>query len=269
MKKISQKKIDLKDLTFCIPVRVESEYRRRNLCVLLEFLDKYLDTNYIILEADKCARFSPPGHIPDICYDFVEDDDFIFHRTKYINRMLDMATTPYAAVWDTDAIASVVQIVASCNLLRKNEYTLVYPYSGIFYELNEQLSEFFCQNPNIHILDNPLQVKFLLNGYYAVGGAYMVHIRKYKAVGGENQHFYGWGPEDMERLARLQILGEKTERIEGPLYHLFHTRSHNSNYASIETAINTKREFCKVCGMRAEELKEYIRSWDWLGRYEL
>ena len=263
MKKAAQKKNNLKDITFCIPVRVESEYRKRNLFTLLEYLNKEIETNFIILEADEERKINLPTKFSEIDYVFVQDYDSIFHRTKYINQMLNRSKTPYVAIWDTDAIAPIEQIIKAYHSLLHKGTTLVYPFSGTFYEIDEELSDLFCINPDIHILHNPFMPKSLLNGYYSVGGAYMINKEKYQKAGGENQNFYGWGPEDSERIARMQILEEKTERIDGPLYHLFHTRGHNSSYANIDTSINTKHEFCKICEMIPSELKEYIKTWEW------
>ena len=37
-----------------------------------------------------------------------------------------------------------------------------------------------------------------------------------------NEHFYGWGPEDAERVRRMEILGYPVGvNTEGPLYHLW------------------------------------------------
>ena len=44
----------------------------------------------------------------------------------------------------------------------------------------------------------------------------------YVQAGGENEHFYGWGPEDLERVKRMEILGYSVTRIKGDLYHLYH-----------------------------------------------
>jgi hypothetical protein len=61
-------------------------------------------------------------------------------------------------------------------------------------------------------------------GRSSVGGAFIVNKQRYLKGGGENENFYGWGPEDAERLKRMEILEEPTQRIEGPLFHLHHPR---------------------------------------------
>ena len=256
-------KIDLKEVTFCIPVRIESSYRIQNLKTLLNYLDSFLDTNYIVMEADRTSRFTDARKIRNLKHVFIQDEDVIFHRTKYINRMLHLTETPYAAIWDTDAIAPIEQIEKALTTLRNTETTLVYPFSGAFIALNEIVSMHFCKTLDINCLNSDVLPKAFLYGFYSVGGAYMVNVQNYLKAGGENEHFYGWGPEDAERNARIRILEMGVDKIEGPLYHLFHTRGINSRDSNQENAMNNKREFCKICGMTTAELQDYIKTWSW------
>lgn len=256
-------KENLKNITFCIPIRIESFYRIQNIKALLKYLDKYLDTNYLILEADKTKHFENDMNIQNVDYLFVEDNDIIFHRTKYINQMLNQVQTTYAAVWDTDAITPICQIVEAYSLLQNSNNTLIYPFSGFFIALNELTSLYFYRSQNInHIASLYYPVSFPY-GFYSVGGAYMVNRKMYLEAGGENEYFHGWGPEDAERNARIQILELGVDKIEGPLFHLFHTRGINSRYPEEEGAGKNINEFCKVCGMTTIELQDYIETWDW------
>ncbi|GHU72694.1 hypothetical protein FACS189413_16140 [Bacteroidia bacterium] len=230
----------------------------------MDFLQTHFHSYFIVIEADNQMRVSEISNIKNLDYIYVYDNDPIFHRTKYINQMLSMTNTPYAAIWDTDAITYPKQIQSAYNLLDKGNYTMVYPFSGLFYNMNEYISTFFSKTFNFEALDSPFLSKRLMNGYYSVGGAYMVNVKLYKEFGGENEYFYGWGPEDAERYSRMEILGQSIRRIDGPLFHLFHTRGKNSRYANNEIELANKKEFCKVCSMTTEELKMYIRSWSWI-----
>lgn len=257
-------KINLRNITFCIPIRIESSYRMRNLETLLKYLAQYFETNYIILEADDKPHFKNTLDIQNLKYFFVKDGDIIFHRTKYINQMIHLAHTPLAAIWDTDAIAPVEQIEKAYARLYSGESTIVYPFSGTFIALNELVSLHFHKSLDINYITISQFPCSFFYGFYSVGGAYMINIDKYLNAGGENEFFYGWGPEDAERNARIQILGVGVERIEGVLYHLYHTRGINSRDSNQDNVTNNKKEFCKICGMSKMELCEYIKSWDWI-----
>lgn len=260
------KKINLMDVTFCIPIRIESFYRLQNLKTLLKYLNEHFDTNYIILEADEKAHFENDINVQNVRYFFEKDSAIIFHRTKYINQMLDLVQTSYAAIWDTDAIAPIEQIEEAYSLLQHSNNTLIYPFSGAFIALNELLSRYFYESLDIDCISSSNLPKFFPYGFYSVGGAYMVNVGKYLDAGGENEYFYGWGPEDAERNARIQILEKGVERVEGTLYHLYHTRGINSRDANEENALKNKKEFCKICGMNTSELYNYIKTWHWYNR---
>ena len=260
---IKQNKIDFKNITFCIPARIESMYRMKNLIATLHFLDRYVETNYIILEADKTKLVKNDMNIRNMNYVFVNDEDEIFHRTKYINKMLSFVKTPFAAIWDTDVIVPIEQVHKAYLALHNNKHTLIYPYSGVFLCLNELVSTLFSKTLDIRHIEAQ-STKHLIHGSYSVGGAYMVNVGEYINAGGENENIYGWGPEDVERNARIQILELGVKRIEGPLYHLFHTRGLNSSRAEPEIEMKKIKEFCDICGMTTSELREYIKTWSWL-----
>ena len=78
--------------------------------------------------------------------------------------------------------------------------------------------------------------------------------------GGENEHFYGWGPEDAERVKRMKILGLPVYRASGPLFHLYHPRKENSWYGSADIELKNRQEFLTVCSMTRSELQKYIQT---------
>nr|WP_302828862.1 galactosyltransferase-related protein [uncultured Bacteroides sp.] len=257
-------KKDLRHLTFCIPIRVDSTYRMHNLLSLLKFYSRHIATNYIILEADKRQHLTKLPRIPGLVYEFVYDENSIFHRTHYINRMFSMASTPLAAVWDTDVIVPVPQVNEAYEKLLNANVVMVYPYDGRFWHINSFFAHCFHEHLKIRILTDSDMPRVLMSGYNSVGGAYMVNIDLYKRYGWENEYFVGWGPEDCERYKRLCILGQTPFRVKGSLYHLYHPRGINSGDFKEELAYQTKKEYCHVCGMMPEELRQYVNTWNWI-----
>ncbi len=96
---------------------------------------------------------------------------------------------------------------------------------------------------------------------HSVGGAFLVHKDYYLEAGGENEHFCGWGMEDMERVKRMEIVGLPVSRAVGALYHLFHYRYENSRFNSFKQEEENRKEFLKICGMYKEPLMQYVRTW--------
>ena len=257
------KKIDLSELTFCIPVRIDSEYRLRNLLAVLRFYAARIHANYILLEADSKRRIRELPRIASLQYLFVHDETPIFHRTHYINRMLSLVRTKVAAVWDTDAVAPVPQLHKAYDNVLNGDSVMCYPYDGRFWGVSEYFSSAFCRTTDIRLLSRYTQPLYLMCGYYSVGGAFVVDVEGYRRCGWENEHFAGWGPEDAERYRRLLILGEQPLRITGSLYHLYHTRGVNSGDYDRTLALSTKKEYVRICSMYPDELRKEIESWEW------
>lgn len=259
-----KEKINLQELTFCIPVRIDSFYRERNLKTVLEFYSSQVECHYIIIEADSVRRIKDLPLMKNYEYEFVKDDNPIYHRTYYINKMLKQTKTKFAAIWDADIIAPINQLEKAYHLLNSGNITMVYPYGGCLWMINSFFSELFSKKYDIKLFEYFPMVQMLMNGYNAVGGAFLVNVNNYKKCGWENEHFIGWGPEDRERYKRLLILGQCPQRVEGSLFHLHHTRGINSNDIDKSLSYSTKKEYSKVCRMLPKELLEYIQTWNWI-----
>jgi len=95
---------DFSDLTFIIPVRIDSDDRKNNFDLVLSFLLKHFNSPIKIIEADKESKVVIKETSSLISLKFVEDNNPVFHKTKYLILMIREVETPYLAVWDTDII---------------------------------------------------------------------------------------------------------------------------------------------------------------------
>lgn len=245
--------------TIVLPVRVDSTDRLDNLKVILSWVDK-IGCPIILLEADRVPLVN--SIIPfykNVCYYFVEDENKIFHRTKYINDLLRMTEADIVAVWDADVILPHSQINEAIVCMDKQKATIVYPYNGTIYMLSPQQSaRFRKQQDLLRFHDKTLES---LMGRIACGGIYLVNRKRYLSLGGDNVKFVGWGPEDAERLHRTQIAGEKVQWISsGPLYHLYHARNDWSDPNFKKNLLNMQKEFVKVCSFNQSEILRYIHD---------
>jgi predicted glycosyltransferase involved in capsule biosynthesis len=253
------KKIDLEDVSFLIPVRIDSKERFENINWIIEFIWKYFNTTIIVLEADETERFHNSLVSRKI---FVKDHDRVFHRTKYINKMIRESTTDLIAVWDTDVFADYKQILKAVTILRQEKIEIVFPFDGRFFRVPQVIRTIYKETKDFNILVKN-QEKFLLYyWHHFVGGAFIVNRKAYIESGMENENFYGWGPEDEERVKRREILGFKLKRVQGPMFHLEHPRN-NSWFASKELEIQNRNELIKVCRMDKRTLLLYISSFKW------
>lgn len=249
-------KIDLTDVSILIPVRIDSPERLENLHLILEFIKSNFNTTIMVLEADKEEL------VNNLLIDrkiFVEDFDPVFHHTRYRNQMTKESKTPFLAIWDTDILAESKQIEDSIERLRTGQADMVFPYSGTVCNVPEPIRQLYISNKNLDILFHNIEKSKSMYGHFSVGGAFLVNKKAYIEAGMENEQFYGWGPEDIERVKRWEILGYKIERIEGPLFHLHHPRNSNSWFGSQEIEIKNRKELINICKKNTNELKQYLQ----------
>jgi hypothetical protein len=244
-------KYDLSDVTFLIPVRIESTYRKENLEILLNVLRRDFYTKFIVLEADiKPLYCKTKAEFKNVQTHFIYDEDPIFHQTHYRNELIKLATTPYVGIWDTDAIAHSQQIIEAIEILRQGKTVMSFPFDRRYYKMNEIIRRVFQKVLRFDLLINNISTMELMFGYQATGGAFIVDRKKYIKAGMENENFYGWGEEDNERVKRMEIQHLNVYYANGPLFHLWHPRGLNSWYPSIEIEYKNRLEFLKVCSTK-------------------
>ena len=248
------KRIDIKDITFLIPIRLDSIVRLENLILSIDYLYKHFCCNIIVVEASNHDSLIAKRLVsPKATYIHIEDFDNIFYRTKYINYLTQLSETKYIAIWDADIIISKEQIVQALHLLNEG-VEVVFPYDGRFYDTSEILREIYINKRDIRIFKRNINKMFLRYGDDAVGGAIFLNKESYLYSGMENIDFYGWGPEDYERYLRWKKLGLKMSRVDGPLFHLSHERGSDSRMRSSIQAMSTNDEIRKLMNMTKEEL---------------
>ena len=263
---INRMKIDLKDTTFIIPVRIDSIVRMENLMMCVNNIIKNFHTNIEILEAasykngilSKCIRGN------GIIYTFLEDKDPVFYKTRYLNILIRKVKTPVIGIWDADIIIDKGQITKSIERLRNEKFDVVYPYNGDFMDTSDVIRELYWKHQDIRILKHyrsMMKSLYSIEGQIgSVGGAIFVKTDKYISSGGENERFYGWGMEDGERHQRWLRLGYKMYREDGCLFHLSHPRDMNGNFRSPQHKEHAICDMNETSNMTRNGLEHYIRS---------
>ena len=104
-------KYDMDDLAVLIPVRVESLVRLENLLSVVRYLQTHFSLDIKVWEADAfnnqfLERLLPP----DVEYKFIQDEDPVFYRTRYINDMVVDTQKKFVAIWDADVVFPVIQV---------------------------------------------------------------------------------------------------------------------------------------------------------------
>lgn len=255
-------RINLTEITFIIPVRIDSIERLENLQTVTDYLLLYFNTNIFILEASyRDNGFLKKCLSPEIQIFFMEDNDVIFHRTKYLNILAQKVSTPYIAIWDSDVLVKTGQIIEAFDLLKKNIADFIFPYDGMLLDTGIENRGNFLYSGELPLFEKEISSMFPLYGYHSTGGGFMANSQAYRNVGMENENFYGWGPEDGERVKRWSILEFRVSRIKGPMFHLTHPRGVNSGIRTDEDQKDGIKEFLRICKMSKEQLQNEIQLW--------
>lgn len=241
-------KFQLSDIAFLILVKIDSVDRLENTLMIVEYLSSRYDTEIHVWEYgvyDNCilSRLLPAG----VAYAFHEEFDLTFHRTRYINQMVQKVTKPFVAIWDADVLVPFTQIDEAVAALRRGA-DLVYPYNSRFYNVSHEMRTLFMKNRDMEMLESYTAFMNALFGSHPVGGAYFVNMETYKEIGLENEAFYGWGLEDGERYKRFESSGKCIVRIKGNIYHLSHPRNENSCVRSTLEDLAKRRLYFQTNG---------------------
>ncbi len=254
------KRIDLSDVTFTIPVHYDHDDRKWNLELVICLLQQNFRTNIIIGEQGS-DFFKYTEHWGE----YIKFEDKEFHRTKFLNHMASVATTDIVVNLDADVMVAPAQLLQAVELIRENKADMVYPYQYLFARIPK-------------IFRNRVFPKYDLEAFRKIGkgndtphrpsyGGMVVYNRRlFLENGGENEYCVSYSPEDYERFERFTKLGLRIERVNGNLYHFDHHIGINSSTSNPHYHKGVT-ELEKAKSYTVEQLKEYVATWEWIHPY--
>tara|TARA_R100000231_G_scaffold95327_1_gene71500 strand:- start:647 stop:1525 length:879 start_codon:yes stop_codon:yes gene_type:complete len=287
-------KIDLKNTTFIIPLRIDTGDRLRNVILSTAYLLNHFDTNVMIKEVDSEHRFETFAlpiikrlvDTKNLIHIFENDTrtDDAFHRTRVLNDMVMESKTDIVVNYDTDLILPIDSYVQSVKML-EGEYDVVYPYRygnhgerkvnlGFTietqndmdqFENSEWVSKFIESNYDCKSFDDRFFYYHSEQGHgWAEYGMVQFFDRQVYIDGGlENEGFIAYAPEDIERHHRWKTLGYNIGRVDEHAYHLEHQRTQNSWFHNPFMQSNNQLwEQLKV--LSKEQLIEYYKNQKYL-----
>lgn len=253
------RKLNLRDMTFTIPVFIDHKHRLENLILNVAVLLRDFHTNIMVGEQGSGAAQKLQSQVTYIKF----ADMKTFHRTKMLNDMAKKATTKLVANWDADVFVPPIQVWLAAERLRQGQ-DMVYPFDGRFARVPRTWHEKLREAQDVGIFgDTQFTGK---NGKplptASVGGAIFFLRDSFLHAGGENEYMISFGPEDWERNYRFKALGYTVTRVPGCLYHLDHWCGPNSSTRNPYFKHN-HAELDKLRAMPPEELENYVGTWPW------
>lgn len=267
------KRLDMRDTTFTIPVFYDHPDRKQNADLSICMLQREIDTHIIVGEKVGPDEFPAFEYFSKWCR-YVKFDYKNFHRTRMLNEMALMAETPIIVNWDCDSFVSPLQLWLTVQAIREGA-AMIYPYDGRsarvpreawFKKVEKYLdigifsdTEFTGKRSIDGKSSKPLPVN-------SVGHAVFFNKEAFIDGGMENEYMISFGPEDAERWNRFNALGFRVERIRGCMYHMDHWCGPDSSSRNPYFEKN-HRELDKILAMNAEQLRTYVDSWPWRHKY--
>ena len=272
--------IDLTQTTFIIPVKIDHGDRYRNAKTVLGFLNHHFNTNVFIFES------SPDGTSK---LDFLDDlrnlkikkwnvqDEGVFHRTKYLNIMLDEVDTEVVVNYDIDVILDPSNYLECQNLIFSGEFDVIYPYELSGYDSPVESKGQIQVLPNFDydLFSKEFSTALIKNrphqiSYNAAECGHCIFFKTdvYKKFGGENEEFVSYGPEDKERMLRFQKFSSKVGWRKGErVFHFEHFRG-NDSWTTNPFFSQNWRIFSTINGMNVPDLFNYYSSRPYLVNYK-
>lgn len=272
--------VDLSNLTFIIPIRIESDDRLRNVITVLCFLLKNFNSKVILKEVDSSPVFEQyafPQIKEFLEYDpvnlthiFEQSNDPVFYRMKILNEMISISDTSIVVNYDCDVLLPVNTYKVCYDYILNDSYDVIYPYGSGNYQRqifadDDLVSEFLNNNFDFSILEKK-------NNIYSSDFGHVQFFNRKSYIGGgmENENFRGSSPEDKERYYRFTTLGYKVGRIDDIIYHLEHSRGPNSWPNSIQGnpyMQENQNLWNDIQRMSKNELRKYYNTQKYLQKY--
>jgi hypothetical protein len=239
--------IGIENMTFVIPVAYDGKDRLNNLTASVTYLKGFTD-NIIVGEQGTNPGFQ---HFKNYAEYIYFKDIKKFHRTKMINLMVEASNSEVVVNYDADVIVPTASLYEALRLISEG-VDIVYPYTR-FIKLNKDDSDKVRNSLNADQFVNNQSMD-------SVGGCVVFRKDSFLRAGGENERMVSWGLEDYERFHRFKKLGLLIERVDGPIYHLFHPVGINSGMIHPDY-MNNRSEYVKVRDMDPQLLRIYVNGW--------
>ena len=239
----------MKNLSFLLPCRIESEDRLRNVITSITYLlSTFPDSNVIVKEVDSHSHFKFRA-LPEIkkytdtsklIHHFEESDEKFFHKTKILNDLLCLSTTDVVYNYDVDIVVPKDSIGFSYQAISDNQCDAVYPFGCGVYQWAVDYSSELMDNFILNKFDLNLLKSHSNRRSSTIGWGQMIKRKVYIDSYMWNENFISWGAEDCEFYYRLSSLGYTVGRINDDIFHLEHGRTFNSHYNNPKFSDNYK-----------------------------
>lgn len=249
------------DLTFIIPVKLDSSDRVKNIITVLSYLISNYDAKILVKEFDVRTKFKDliipsleekfgTTSLGNLQYFYEIQDKKYFHKTKVLNDLLEMTTTSIVCNYDADVILPISSVNKAYDMIISGQSDAVYPYGvGAYQKAVNYPKELYKKFISSDIKEEDIKNldEFSTSSSSTIGWCQFIRKENYINSFMMNENFAAWGPEDCELFYRLNVLGNKVDRVNDYVYHLEHERTNDSWFSN-------------------PNWEENVRLWEWIRR---
>jgi len=260
------------DLTFLIPTRIETEDRLRNIISSVSYLLKHVPAKIIVKEVSDHPTFKfralpeirKYANTDNLTFLYEESQELLFCKSKVLNDLIVAADTKVVANYDADCILPISSYHNAYSMINNDQVDVVYPYGCGIYQWRAKYSPEiygeFVNTLNVSTLDKE---KSLSNS--TIGWTQFINRQRYIDSYMMNENFISWGCEDDEFYYRMSVLGNRIGRVDDYVYHLEHSRTHNSwfsnpNFNNNWQLWNTIKTFDRNQLIQYYESQDYLKT---------
>lgn len=229
----------MNDITYIFPTRIESDDRLRNVITSVTYILKnFPESKVIVKEVDNQSVFSEHAlpvikkltDISNLRHIFEKSDEDIFHKTRYLNDLIIESTTEVVVSHDVDVIYPVSSHLQAYDVIKSGQCDVVYPYGCGVYQFQVEYSEETFSKFLTSEFDMNIIAPYCRTEASTIGWTQFYNRKKVIEGFMWNEAFLSWGAEDCEFYYRFNALGYNVGRIDAPIWHFEHARTHNSHY---------------------------------------
>lgn len=255
----------MKDLSFIIPIRVDTEDRIDNCLTVLRFLQLHFPNSEVLLmEQDSEPRTAKIiASFPWIRRSF-EINPGRFSKSRAVNEGVALSTRPLICMCDTDILLHPDAIRQACRMLRRDLGRVVIPHNRIFMDVSGALKAEISSSLDMEkygkvrrFSDAPVRSDNATRD--CNGGIFLAEKKVLLLSGGLNKKMISYGWEDTEFIRRLDKLGQYTFML--PKYNLVHLDHRRGTDSRINEMFDVNRaEFEKINAMNKTSLESYVET---------
>lgn len=255
----------MNDLTFIIPIRVDSEDRLNNCHAILRFLtSSFPDSEILLIEQDETSKTDQiVSDFPSVKKLFVFNAGR-FSKSNAINLGILSAKRDFICMYDTDVLIHPEAMSKAVSILRRRISRVVIPFNLICVDVSGASKAMLASSLDIERYGRIMNLLHLpTNGDLTariVNGGIMVADREVLLLeGGYNKKMISYGWEDTEFLKRFDKLGYYSLLLSDyNLVHLDHKRGTDSQIN--EMYEHNRLECEKVAAMDRKLLQRYVET---------